>query len=335
MKKYLYKLLAKYISFYIRPNDKVFEIKPKNNLLQKELNCNEYVSGENVVEIPPSTEYVILNGTLHYEEDIQILLTQIYHKINANTRLILVYYSALWSPLIKLASFLGLRKKTPSMNWITHEDVQNFALLSNFEIVQRNPRILCPVFIPVLSYILNKWLLPLPFFRLFGLLNVAVLRPRLKKTLENASVSIIVAARNEAGNIEQIVQRLPKMGENDELIFVEGGSSDNTWEEIQRVQELYKNKIKIRSAKQDGKGKGDAVRKGFAMAEQEILMILDADMTVPPEDLPKFYAAIRNDLGEFINGSRLVYPMEKEAMRFFNLIGNKFFASAFSFTEVV
>ncbi|WP_448527971.1 glycosyltransferase family 2 protein [Raineya sp.] len=332
MKKYLYKLLAKYISFYIRPNDKVFEIKPKNNLLQKELNCNEYVSGENVVEIPPSTEYVILNGTLHYEEDIQILLTQIYHKINANTRLILVYYSALWSPLIKLASFLGLRKKTPSMNWITHEDVQNFALLSNFEIVQRNPRILCPVFIPVLSYILNKWLLPLPFFRLFGLLNVAVLRPRLKKTLENASVSIIVAARNEAGNIEQIVQRLPKMGENDELIFVEGGSSDNTWEEIQRVQELYKNKIKIRSAKQDGKGKGDAVRKGFAMAEQEILMILDADMTVPPEDLPKFYAAIRNDLGEFINGSRLVYPMEKEAMRFFNLIGNKFFASAFSFT---
>jgi hypothetical protein len=332
MKKFFYKMIAKYINFYVRQEDKTFELKPKNELLSKFLDCKNYTAIEDVSQISEDVEYVILNGTLHYESDIQTFLTQIHRRISANTRLIVTYYSALWSPLVRLATFLGLRKRTSYTNWITHEDAQNFALLSNFEVVQKQARILCPVFIPIISYLLNRWLLPLPFFRNFGLLNVMVLRPKLKTPLANASVSVVVPARNEAGNIEQIVQRLPKMGEQDELIFIEGGSSDNTWEEIQRVQEAYKDTIKIRSAKQDGKGKGDAVRKGFAMAEQEILMILDADMTVPPEDLPKFYESIKNDLGEFINGSRLVYPMEKGAMRFFNLIGNKFFAMAFSFT---
>ena len=145
------------------------------------------------------------------------------------------------------------------------------------------------------------------------------------------SVSIVVAARNEEGNIKNILDRIPKMGPNDELIFVEGNSTDNTWQKIQDLSKEYSSKLNIITAQQSGKGKGDAVRKGFSLASKEILMILDADLTVPPEDLPRFYNAIVSGKGEFINGSRLVYPMEKEAMRFFNLLGNKFFAMAFSY----
>jgi glycosyltransferase involved in cell wall biosynthesis len=141
----------------------------------------------------------------------------------------------------------------------------------------------------------------------------------------------VVAARNEEGNIKNILDRIPKMGPDDELIFVEGNSTDNTWIKILELSKEYSSKLNIKTAQQAGKGKGDAVRKGFSLASKEILMILDADLTVPPEDLPRFYNAIKDGKGEFINGSRLVYPMEKEAMRFFNLLGNKFFALAFSY----
>ncbi|MDP2724847.1 MAG: glycosyltransferase family 2 protein [Syntrophales bacterium] len=82
--------------------------------------------------------------------------------------------------------------------------------------------------------------------------------------------------------------------------------------------------------RQSGVGKGDAVRLGFAHAKGDILMILDADLTVPPECLPRFYDVLHRGKGEFANGVRLVYPMEKEAMRFLNLMGNKFFSRAFS-----
>ena len=143
------------------------------------------------------------------------------------------------------------------------------------------------------------------------------------------SVTILVPCRNEKGNIEPAVTRTPVFGSRQEFIFVEGGSQDGTYEEVERVIRKYPNK-NIKLFKQQGKGKGDAVRLGFSQASGEILMILDADLTVAPEDLPKFYGAIQENRAEFINGSRLVYPMEKEAMRFLNLIANKFFGVFFS-----
>ena len=144
------------------------------------------------------------------------------------------------------------------------------------------------------------------------------------------SVSVIIPARNEKGNIEALIQRTPRMGKHTEIIFVEGNSTDDTWGEIQRQGAHYQEYYHIKWVQQDGKGKGDAVRKGYSIATGDILMILDADMTVEPEELPKFFNAIASGKGEYINGSRLVYPMEKQAMRFLNLLGNKFFSLAFS-----
>ena len=235
---------------------------------------------------------------------------------------------------MRLATALGLRSQTPEENWIAPEDLSNLLLLAGYELVREESKLLVPVYIPLISYLANRFLAPLPGFRLFNLLNIAVARPvdlSAGPSLPRPSVSIIVPARNEAGNIEAAISRTPAMGPDDELIFIEGNSTDDTWETILRMQQKYQDMRTIRIDRQDGKGKGDAVRKGFALAEKEILMILDADLTVPPEELPRFYDALLTNKGEFINGSRLVYPMEKQAMRFMNLLGNKFFAAMFSF----
>jgi len=330
MQKYFYKLLWKYISLYCLENNTIAEIFPRNKMF-------EVIGVKNLLYIQSleqmknqKVNYFLLNGSLHYERDIQATLSQIQKDMIPSSRLILIYYSSLWKPIITLATWLGLRTKEPEQNWLSHEDIENFLLLSDLELVRREQKVLLPVYIPIFSNLLNRYIAPLPFFRNFCLVNLAVAKP-ISQPMQKASVSIVVPARNEEGNIENIVKRIPKMGEEDELIFVEGNSTDNTWKKIQEVAKEYKGHLKIKITQQEGKGKGDAVRKGFGMAEKEILMILDADLTVPPEDLPKFYRAIVEGKGEFINGSRLVYPMEKKAMRFFNMIGNKFFALAFSF----
>jgi glycosyltransferase involved in cell wall biosynthesis len=144
-------------------------------------------------------------------------------------------------------------------------------------------------------------------------------------------VSIVIPCRNEKGNIESAIQRMPRFGSAQEILFVEGNSSDGTFQECERVRDACKDSWDIKVLKQDGEGKGDAVRKGFAAATGDVLMILDADLTMPPEALPKYHAVIETGKAEFVNGTRLIYPMEHEAMRPLNLIANRFFAYLFSY----
>jgi glycosyltransferase involved in cell wall biosynthesis len=145
------------------------------------------------------------------------------------------------------------------------------------------------------------------------------------------SVSVVIPAKNERGNVRAAIRRTPMMGTRTEIIFVEGGSGDGTREEIERAIVDEPSPCALRFVPQTGKGKGDAVRAGFAAATGDVLMILDADLTVAPEDLPRFHLAMSERRGEFVNGCRLVYPMEDQAMRHLNLAANKLFGSAFSF----
>lgn len=332
MKGYFYRLLARYIRLFARPGDSLISVDPPSHELDAHLTHCRTMSIDEVTSKPLDADFVLLNGTLHYERDIQAYLTRLRPNLKDRARVIVVYYSSLWRPILGLATRLGLRTKTLEWNWLSHGDMANFMRLADLEVIRRDPKVLLPVNIPLLSAFANRYLAPLPVISSLCFVNVLVARPSLAAALDPkfASVTVVVPARNEAGNIDAIVNRLPRMGPNDELIFIEGGSKDDTWATICGAQSRYSGK-NIVVAQQDGKGKGDAVRKGFAMARNEILMILDADITVPPEDLPKFYAAITSGKGEFINGSRLVYPMEKRAMRFLNLVANKFFAVAFSF----
>lgn len=336
VKRYFYSLLARYLAVFIRHSDLLLEHQPRNDRLTIALRDLGHRTSTNAASATAtgtvSPDYVVLHGNLHYARDIQELLRELRSECSQTTRVLVLYYSAVWRPLMALASRLGIRETTPEQNWVAPSDVENFARLCGFEQVTRQRRILLPFYIPLFSELVNRWLAPLPLFRQLTLVNLALFRPVATGPMSPApSVSIVVPARNERGNIEHILQRVPCMGPNDELIFVEGHSSDGTWEEIERCREKYRHSRKIKTARQDGKGKADAVYKGFSLAENEILMILDADITVPPEDLPKFYRAITERAGDFINGSRLVYPMEDQAMRFFNLCANKLFAIAFTF----
>lgn len=341
LKKYFYRLLYRYLSLYVRPEDTVVEINhpfinSKTLALKSEL-CSEIFSRpiestadyRNLKDIKP--EYIILNGTIHYERDIDALFKKIHRNSASSTRVLITYYSSLWKPALKLATLCGFRDKTAEQNWIAPEDIENILALSNFELLFDEGKIICPVYIPVISTILNRYVAPLPVFRAFCLLHILAARPLMPGGTAKPSVTVVVPARNESANIENVIKRLPAMGPDDELIFVEGHSSDDTWKMIQEMQRKYSATRNIVIAQQEGTGKGDAVRKGFDLASKDILMILDADLTVPPESLPLFYDAITENKGEFINGSRLVYPMEDKAMRFFNMVGNKFFARAFSY----
>ena len=344
VKSYFYKLLYKYVSFYAPPEASGVEISPQHDLL-----INLFPNRRMAQYLPKSSsrktvlssmreieefnpDFLLLNGNLHYENDLQGLLGRLHAVCGRKTRVIVTYYSSLWRPLMRLATLLRLRHHTPEQNWIAHEDIDNLLHLTDFELVQRRHRVLFPLYAPVFSDFVNTYLAPLPFFRLFAMVNVLVARPLCKERGPQApSVSIIVPARNEAGTIEDLIKRVPKMGPDDELIFIEGHSNDDTWQALEAMQKKYLPEKHIIIARQDGIGKGDAVRKGFDLASREFLMVLDADMSVMPEDLPKFYEALLADKGEFINGSRLVYPVDEKAMRFWNIAGNKFFATAFSF----
>lgn len=278
-----------------------------------------------------STRSIVLMGGLNQVEDVYEALDGVADLWGTDNRIVSVTYNKLWQSFIRAARIAGGRTQK-SENWIQTDEICNLFEQSGFEVIHRRSAVLMPIPIPLLSRWINRWLVHLPLLRAFAVFNVVIARPLRPRATVDPRVSVIVAARNEEGNIAEIVRRLPQLSPTQELIFVEGGSSDDTWNAIRETAAANQRPgLVIKSFQQTGKGKGDAVRLGFAQATGDILIILDADLSVPPEELPRFISLLRSGKCEFANGSRLVYPMEKQAMRFLNLLGNRFFGTAFSF----
>jgi len=274
-------------------------------------------------------DYVVASDLVGFLDDIERAFYGFGVASHERTRLVVTYYNYLWEPILRLAEFLHLKARQPLQNWMSQKDIENMLTLAGFEVIKSGNKMIFPIYIPIISAFLNVIVANLPLVSRLGVIQYIVARPR-PEMRRDYSVSIIVPARNERGNIENAILRTPIFGTYQEIIFIEGHSHDGTPEEIRRVADKYAGTRNIRYATQPGKGKGDAVRLGFDMAKGDILMILDADLTMPPEDLPKFYRAIASGRGEFINGSRLVYQLEDESMRFLNTLGNKFFSIMFS-----
>ncbi|MEN9245115.1 MAG: glycosyltransferase, partial [Thermostichales cyanobacterium SRBZ-1_bins_19] len=274
-------------------------------------------------------DVIVLADVLGYITDIQQLLSNLQAFCQDHTRLLFTFHNFLWEPLLHLAERIGQRRPQPPQNWLSMQDTLNLLQITGYIPVHRGQRFLAPKRIPILSEILNRWIAPLPLINHLCLTQYILARktptPRDPASL---SCSIVVPARNEAGNIAPLVARCPMLGCRTELIFVEGHSRDRTWETIQAIKNKtpQSERFQILTMQQKGIGKGDAVRLGFAEATGDVLMILDADLTVQPEDLVHFWDVIVSGRGEFINGSRLVYPHSQVAMPFINRLANKFFA---------
>lgn len=283
-----------------------------------------------VLPIDGKFDYVVLPNLLDDVYDVQSIIAGLHKFCTAKTRLILTNHNTLWDPFLKLAEQLGAKMPQKRLNWLSIPDVQNILRLAGFEVIKYKYCLLCPIHIPLVSYFLNKFIASLPIINRLCLVQILVARPIAIPEEKNYKVSVVIPCKNEEGNIADAVSRIPEMGIGTEIIFVDDKSTDGTRAEILKWQALHPEK-NIRLVDGPGICKAEAVWKGFAAASGDILMILDGDLTVMPEELPLFYDAITRGRGEFVNGSRQVYPMEGEAMRTLNILGNKFFSHVFSY----
>lgn len=301
---------------------------PKHTFLHGDIEDPEFIAS--LAEHGPF-DYIFLSDTVGFLDDIMDTLQGVNGLCQPNTRLVISHYSHLWEPILRVAEGLGLRKKVNGeYSWLSQRDIEMFLRLSGYETVNKEYRQLLPKHLLGLGTLLNKFIAPLPIIRAFCLRTFTVARSMKVDRASKPSVSVVIPTRNEKGNVEPAIRRVPDFGAKTEIIFVEGNSQDGTWDEILRQKDAHP-KLDIVALKQPGKGKGDAVWTAFDAAKGDILMILDGDLTVPPEDLVKFYDAIASGAGEFVNGTRLVYPVEKDAMRFLNYYANHTFARIFSY----
>jgi len=295
-------------------------------------NCQFAVKDLLEDEVGEAFDYILMNYLTGYIPDLQQAFENARASAHPRTRLIVTTLNHAWLPLLTIGRKLGWVTPQPPSNWLSRTDLQNLLELAGWEVVTVQAEQMLPFDVPGLSWFFNRVLVRCPLFWHFGATIMLIARPATKPQIDgDISCSVIVPARNEAGNIRPALERIPTLGKQTEIIFVEGNSTDDTWETIQRECDAYEGPHRVTYTRQPGKGKWDAVQTGFSLAKGDVLVIQDGDLTAPPEDLPKFYEALASGKAEFVNGSRLVYPMESRAMRFLNLLGNKFFAIALSF----
>lgn len=349
---YYHRLLERYFIFHIPPGKRVIEmgcgpgdllaaVKPaygvgidiSPTMVGIARNRHPYLTfiemDAESITFNETFDYVILSDLTGSLWDITEAFSSIQKLCHDRTRVIISFTSYLWEPVMKLGELFGLKQRQPVQNWLSSNDIQNLLHLSGYETITIEKKILLPKWLPGVTWFCNRLLANLPLIRDLDMIRIITARP-VRQREKDYSVSVILPAKNEKGNIEMAINRIPVFGKSREIIFVEGSSSDGTYDEMIRIQRKYPDQ-NIKVVKQTGKGKGNAVREGFDVATGAILMILDADLTTPPEDLSKFYQALASNTGELINGCRLVYPLEKQSMRTLNLIANKLFGVFFSF----
>jgi hypothetical protein len=338
-RRYLYQLMAAEISSMVKYYDRIIQVKPvmfdEGDLLDRiqakvkytfdDLDLMPDLSGEETQRTA-----ILLNGNINFTFDIQQIFRDFKPRMARTSRIVAVAYNPYHKGLFRLMTALKLSRSGQMTTFVTKDSLEQLAELEGFEMVSVRPVCYLPLKLLGLGWLINKVTPAIPVFRWLSFATIIVFRPRIAST-HKPSLSIVIPARNEAGNIRRALEETPQMeGVKTELIFVEGHSSDDTWEVIQAVVNEGHDFFELSCFQQTGKGKVDAVRLGFAQSKGELLTILDADLTMPPEMVPRFYDAYVQGHADYINGSRLLYPMEGEAMPFLNHLGNLFFAKALS-----
>ena len=344
-KRSTYACVAREISRITRYSDRVIQLDPlagDTGVLLDRIQAPEKSTASSMeldrvpIREPGDRAVFLFNGNFNTSLDIQGLLQGGLVHMRRSDRVVVVLYNAYFAWIYRIADRLGLRNGPQCTTFVTRTDLVQLARLSGFDVVRLRPAVYVPWHFLGIGTALNSLMPAIPGFRWLSLVAVAVLRP-VREVDGRPSVTVVIPARNERDNIENALRRLPDLGPATEVIFVEGHSNDGTWEEIQRVLPLWDGRggLRVKAYQQTGRGKADAVRLGLSKATGDLLTILDADLAMPPEMLPRFLEAYCRGLGDFVNGTRLVYPMEGEAMRFLNRLGNIFFAKLVSWTVEV
>jgi len=357
--KYYYDLLSRLLRFLVEPQKKVLSVRCDTGVLLAAVSpckakgidiCTEII--EIAQERNPTFDFAVgfpdTEQLLHLfgkdESFDYILFNEIGDTVDVlqafqnlkplcgrRTRLLVTTYNRLWEPLVTFAEWLGMKVPRIEQNWLATSDIQNLMKLAGFEALETHRIVLFPKYVPLLSTFLNRFCARLPLLNRLCMTQVVVARllpPPLSKN--DLSVSVIIPCKDEKGNVEAAVRRMPQLGRETEIIFCDDQSSDGTADQIMRVRASYPHKD-IRLEKGPGICKSKNVWTGFDAATGDILMILDADLTTMPEQLAYFLEVIASGQAEFVNGSRLVYPVPKGAMNTANMLGNKFFSVAFTY----
>jgi len=335
---YINRLLAAEInrfSKYYESTAQVMPLENDNGELFEAIQCDEKNTINKMTEIKAQDDTyrraLILNGHFNQGGDIQELLSNLYKRLGRGDRVVTVLCNPYFRWVYRIMSLFGSKEPEERITFVTNADLRNLTKLCDYEVVRLRNVGYIPFKFYGIGDVINKIMPAIPLLRWLSMASIVVMRP-IKTFKTKPSISIVIPARNEAGNIENALKRLPEMkGVDVEVLFVEGNSTDNTWEEIQRVVALkeYQHFNPV-ALQQPGKGKKDATMTGFNAATKDIVTVLDADLTMPPEAIPRFYEAYRSGQADMVNGTRLMYPMEDEAMRFLNRLGNLFFAKALS-----
>jgi hypothetical protein len=338
VRRNFYSKVENYLAKFIPDDSVVYEVRTSQRSNEVHSKRHWCLLTPNALPIrrPPDDQRqcaIVLNLCLDEQHDVQAVLESWNQTMRTEDRLYVVTYNRIWIPAIWFLELMGLRERPDTQNYIPWDQLENLLALSGFEVVRRTDALLFPLGPRWMVGWLNRWLSPLPILRSLAAVRVTCARKFARDDITLRSASIIVPARNESGNIRPLLERLPRFREQLEVIFVEGNSKDDTWEEIGRCMSdtNLTRGLHVLAFQQPGIGKGDAVREGMSRARMDVVGILDADLSVPPEELPKYFDALDRGVLEFANGSRLMYSMQDQAMRLLNLIGNKVFAASFSF----
>jgi SAM-dependent methyltransferase len=351
--RYFYDRLQRLLRFIVEPGKRVLEIRCQTGHLlaavQPSYGVGVEISGRLTekakrnypqlhfmtsdpedLDLDESFDYVLVSH-LFDTVDILAALRRARRVCRQDTRLVVCNYNPLWQPLLELASKLGLRAPFEEPNWMAERDITGFLDLAGFTVVRTYRLLLLPKYVPLLSSFCNEFLARLPGIRRLCLMQMIVARPKPQPQPESeVSVSVIIPCRNERDNVEFAVQRIPDMGNHTEILFCDDKSTDGTGDEVKRMMSKYPHRD-IRLIPGPGICKAENVWTGFRAAKGDVLMILDGDLAVMPEELPHFLRALLSGSGEFVNGSRLVYPIPRQAMKFANRVGNKLFGMTFSY----
>ena len=351
--KYYYNCLKKFFAFLVEPGKRVLHLRCRTGFLLDTVKPSEGIGVEisaEMVNIAQSS-YPSLKFTESFPEDFKIgrtfdyiifedigdtvdiirILRNLHENCERHTRLIIHSYNHLWAPLLVIAEKLRIKVPQFDQNWFSADDIEGLLKISGYELLKIYRMLLFPKYIPLFSKLLNGFFAKLPLINRLCFTQILVARPLVQlRPRQELNVSVVIPCKNERGNIEEAVRRIPEMGSTTELVFCDDNSTDGTADEIRRMMECYPDRI-IKLVKGPGINKAKNVWTGFDAATGDILIILDGDLTVMPEELPYFVNAIAGGYAEFVNGSRLVYSMPKNAMKKTNLMGNKFFSVVFSY----